>query len=183
MYAGAIGLAQGLQVILESAELLKDMNHVRFVLVGDGIDCELLKQQCKDRQINSIHFVGRVPISRMPSILSLADSLLVHLRPDPLFSITVPHKIYAYLASGKPILGAVSGEAASIIKTSNAGLICQPGNAIALATLIRTMVSMPKDSLLEMGANGRVAACACFERSLLINRVATMVEQSAYQAQ
>lgn len=176
MYAGAIGLAQGLDVIVGAAETLRDHPKIRFVVVGDGVDRERLMLRCHENGIKSVFFVGSFSKERMPSILAMADVLLVHLRPEPLFCITIPHKIYAYMAAGKPIIGAVPGEAARVIHASGAGVVCVPGDPEALAAAIQELQGIPKHILDEMGCKGRAAARTQFSNDILIPQVADMIE-------
>src|SRR4030042_6316197 len=122
MFAGHIGEAQGLEVVLDAAILLRDLKDVQFVLVGDGVALPGLKQKAIDRGLNNVLFLGRYPQERMPALYALADVLLVHLKDDPLFRITIPHKTLAYLASGKPILAAVAGDTAKVVTEAGAGM-------------------------------------------------------------
>ena len=75
----------------------------------------------------------------MPRLYALADVLLVHLKDDPLFRITIPHKILAYMASGKPMLAAVSGDAAAVVEDAGAGIVCPPERPDALAAAVRVL--------------------------------------------
>jgi glycosyltransferase involved in cell wall biosynthesis len=96
-----------------------------------------------------------LPIAKMGQVLSEADALLVHLRKDRLFEITIPSKTQAYLAMGKPVIMAVEGDAADLIRRSGAGLTCQPEDPFGIAEAIRLLASMPSEKRIEMGMNGR----------------------------
>lgn len=156
VFAGNIGRAQGLDTVLEAAAILGDEQRgVNFVIVGDGIDVERLKAECQERQLQNVVFVPRVPMSEIGHILSAADVLLVHLRDEPLFRITIPSKTQAYLAIGRPILMAVNGCAADIIQEAKAGLVCHPGNAIDLADAVRQLAGMSPVERETLGRNGK----------------------------
>ncbi len=127
MYAGNIGLAQGMDTVLDAAAAVADLAEVQFVLVGDGADLERIKRCVRDRGLANVIFLGQRATDEMPAFYALADVLLVPLRDDPLFRITIPHKVFAYMASGKPILAAVNGNAADTVRSSGAGLTCAPG--------------------------------------------------------
>ena len=159
MYAGQIGRAQGLDTLLRAAELLKDDPLIQFVLVGDGVERASLQAATAERNLNNIRFLGRYPEQDMPGILSLSDVLLVHLHDTPLFRITIPHKIVAYMAVGKPILAAVCGDAANLISNAGAGITCAPDNPAAMADGVRRFRLMTSQQRQKMGVSGRLAAC------------------------
>jgi glycosyltransferase involved in cell wall biosynthesis len=81
--------------------------------------------------------------------------LLVHLKDDPLFSITIPSKTQAYLASGRPILMAVRGDSSDLVKSANAGISCEPENSDSIAQGIERLYNMPQELRHQMGENGR----------------------------
>lgn len=179
MFAGTMGIAQGLDVVVDAAALLRDLPYVQFALVGDGVDTERLRQRASEEQLQNIRFLGRYPADRMPELYALADVLLVHLRHDPLFRITIPHKIFTYLASGKPILAAMGGDVADLVESTGSGLTCRPSDPAALAALVREFVEMPAESRQAMGANGRHAACNSYGRLRLVDQVEAMLEDVA----
>ncbi len=156
LFAGNMGKAQDLDSILEAARLLKDENAtIRFLLMGDGIEVLRLKKEVEDKRITNVTFLPRVAMSEAGIFLKQADVLLVHLKDDPLFRITIPAKTQAYLAAGKPILMAVTGDAARVILESEAGVCAQPSNARSIADVILQLADMSPDDLCKMGRNGR----------------------------
>ena len=100
MFAGNLGEAQGLETVVEGTRLLGDDPQVQFVMVGDGIALPRLQQLAEEHGLKNVRFLGRYPAQEMSRLYALADVLLVHLKDDPLFRITIPHKILAYLGSG-----------------------------------------------------------------------------------
>lgn len=127
IFAGNMGKAQAMEAVIKVADILQnDCKDVQFVLIGSGVEVENLKKMTNELSLNNVKFLGRKPITEIGSILRLADVLLVHLKNDPLFEITVPSKIQAYLATGKPILIGVKGDAAKLVEDANAGLSCEP---------------------------------------------------------
>ncbi|MCK4628834.1 MAG: glycosyltransferase family 4 protein, partial [Sedimentisphaerales bacterium] len=134
IFAGNMGKAQAMEAVIKAADILQnDCKDVQFVLVGSGVEVENLKKMTTELSLNNVKFLGRKPITEIGSILRLADVLMVHLRNDPLFKITVPSKTQAYLATGKPILIGVKGDAAKLIEDANAGLSCEPENSQSIA--------------------------------------------------
>ena len=177
MFAGSIGLPQGLDVMLDAAELLRDLPDVQFVLVGDGPDLDRVRAEAVSRRLANVRLLGRFPGDEMPGLYAVADVLLVHLRDEPLFRITIPHKIFAYMASARPVLAALAGDGAEVIRSANAGLICPPSQPQALADTIRQFHHMSAKSREALGRNGRLAACEHYNREHLIGRIEEMLTE------
>jgi colanic acid biosynthesis glycosyl transferase WcaI len=155
MFAGTMGKAQGLDAVLDAARLLSSTHpHVQLVFVGGGVDVERLKCKTNELDIENVLFLARRPVSEIGPIMQLADVLLVHLRDDPLFAITIPSKTQSYMAIGKPILMAVRGNAATLIEAAGAGVSCTPEDSRAIADSISQLADMPAEKLSEMGRNG-----------------------------
>ncbi len=155
IFAGTMGKAQALDAVLEAAQLLKERQpKVQFVFVGGGIQVEHLEREKKRMGLDNVLFLPRRPVSEIGSLLSSADALLVHLKDDPLFAITLPSKTQAYLAIGRPIIMAVRGDAADLVERAGAGIACLPGNAESIAEAVEKLVAMDKEQLDQMGRNG-----------------------------
>jgi len=155
VFAGTMGKAQALDAVLEAAELLADrLPQVQFVFIGGGIEVERLKQVKTEKKLNNVLFLSRRPVSEIGSVLSMADLLLVHLKDDPLFEITIPSKIQAYMAAGRPILMAVRGDAADLLEKVGAGIACIPGDAGSIAAAVEKLAAMTQEELNEMGRRG-----------------------------
>ncbi len=176
MFAGNIGEAQGLETLVSAAMLLRKTPAIQFVLVGDGIAVPRLKALSKKHNLNNIRFLGRFPAEEMSELYALADVLLVHLKDDPLFRITIPHKILSYLAVGKPILSAVKGDASDVVQHARAGLTCPPEDANALAATALQFYEMPDAERTKMGRRGLDAAQTHFEKETLITQIETLMQ-------
>ena len=156
LFAGTMGKAQGLETVIQAAERLQHRSpHVQIVMVGDGVECDNLKRMTQEKKLSNVVFHPWRPVSEIGDVLSLADVLLVHLRKDPLFRITIPSKIQTYLSVGKPILAGVEGDAANLVLRAHAGFTYDSGAPEALAQLIEQMAGMPRAALEEMGERGR----------------------------
>jgi colanic acid biosynthesis glycosyl transferase WcaI len=157
IFAGNIGKAQALDSVITAANLLRNNSrNIQFVFVGAGIEVENLKQKAKDLGLDNVLFIPQQPMSEIGAILNLADILLVHLKDDPLFRITVPSKIQAYLAVGRPILVGVRGDAADLVIKAKAGLTCIPEDANSIADGVRNFMNMSAKELDTMGENGTI---------------------------
>ncbi len=171
MFAGNVGEAQGLETVAAAASLLSDTPDVQFVIVGDGVALPKLQASVRNRRLNNVLFLGRYTVDMMPSLYSLADVLLIHLNEDPLFRITIPSKTFAYMASGKPILAAVTGDCADTVAEAGAGLVCPPQNADALAQLVRRFHAMSHAERQAMGDNGLAAVRSRYSRERLVKEI------------
>jgi glycosyltransferase involved in cell wall biosynthesis len=156
VFAGNMGKAQALDTGLEAAQMLQASHpRIQFVLVGGGTEVERLKSEASTRDLQNVLFLTRRPLSEIASVLSLADLLLVHLKDDPLFEITVPSKIQAYLSMGRPILAAIRGDGADLVQRSGGGFICAPQDGVALANAVTAAYLASAEDLAAMGNSGR----------------------------
>jgi colanic acid biosynthesis glycosyl transferase WcaI len=156
VFAGNLGKVQALTSVLAAADILqKEPSNLQFVLVGPGVETEDLKRKTRDMGLKNVLFIPPQPMSEIGNILALADVLFVHLKDDPLFRITVPCKIQAYLAVGRPILAGVRGDAADLVVNAKAGIPCTPENAESIADAVRKFLKMSQRELDTMGENGR----------------------------
>jgi len=172
VFAGNIGEAQDMSAVLDAAESLKDSVGIRWIIVGDGRKFDWLKSEVIRRGLGKQIFLpGRFPVDRMPSFYAHADALLVSLKSDPVFSMTIPGKVQSYLMSGIPLLGMLDGEGASVINDARAGLTCEAGNSLGLAKAVLTLAAMPLNERKQLGVNGRKYAQQEFGRSQLIDRL------------
>lgn len=156
LFAGTMGLAQDLDAVLEAARICAASTpQVRFVFVGGGVDRERLIRKAREMRLINVQFLPRVQIHEVSRMLNSADVLLVHLKDDPLFRVTIPSKTQAYLATGKPILMAVKGDAEALIQRSGGGVVCEPGNPEEIARTARMLAHLGAERLAAMGQSGR----------------------------
>jgi len=170
VFAGHIGMAQGLDVVLSAAEMLVDLPEVMFLIVGEGPDRSRLQDLARTRRVNNVRFIGRRPAEEMPYLFALADGLLVHLRDAPTFRLTIPSKTIAYMACGRPVIMAVEGDAAELIRSTGAGLTCLPENPEELAHAVRKLWGMSPDARAGMGRAGRQRFLRCHTRTVVLKQ-------------
>jgi glycosyltransferase involved in cell wall biosynthesis len=169
MFAGNMGNAQDFPAILDAVEALKDRPKVRWIIIGDGRVAEQVRVEIQARGLGGqIILLGRHPIDRMPSFFRRADALLVTLKKEAIFSLTIPGKVQSYLASGIPLVGMLDGEGARIIEEAGAGLVAPAGAGSLLAKQIRILADMPAQERSAMGQRAQNYCRAHFDRSTLI---------------
>lgn len=164
MFAGNVGTAQSVETIVEAARLTADCPQIRWHVVGDGQSFLPAKQQAEG--LTNITFYGRKPLEDMPRFYAMADAMLVTLQKDPILSLTLPGKVQTYLAAGKPILGAIDGEAPCIIEEAACGLCGPAENAAVLAQNARRLLEADTAA---MGHNARAFYEAHFEKKRFID--------------
>ena len=156
LYAGNLGPAQDLDLVLDAASILRAVgDRVRVHLMGTGQSEGHLRRRVADEHLDNVTFHAQQPRQLVGPVLAQADALLVVLKDDPLFRITVPSKTQSSLAAGRPILMAVAGEAAGLVERSGGGVVVEPGSASALVAAIRQVAAMSGEQRSAMGAAGR----------------------------
>ena len=156
LFAGNMGKAQALETVLQAADLLQKKNsNISFVMLGGGVEVESLKARANEMGLNNVTFLPPVPMTQVGAYLAEADALLVHLRDDPLFGITIPSKTQAYMAAGKPLLMAVNGDAADLVSRSKGGVVAESENPASLARSAEIMAAMDTLSLQQMGESAK----------------------------
>jgi len=156
VFAGTMGKAQALDAVIDAAALVgRRHQQVRFVFIGAGVEVERLKARTLNAGLSNVVFLPRRPVEEIATVLASADVLLVHLKDDPLFAITIPSKTQAYLAAGRPIIMAVRGDAADLVKEADAGVTCEPENAESIAAAVEQLWNATPERRRQMGENGR----------------------------
>lgn len=166
LFAGNIGASQAFDILLDAATKLVSLNsEIHWVILGDGRKKQWVEKEVVSRGLEkNFHLLGAKPVESMPRYFSLADGLLVSLKNEPLFSITVPSKIQSYLASGKPIIASLDGEGAELLGNSGAGLVSPAGDSQKLVENILRLYNMSKEDYIEMGAKAKQCFLENFER-------------------
>jgi len=178
MFAGNIGAAQDFETILSAAEQLKEYDDIHWVIVGDGRLRPWVEAQIEERGLTkTFHLLGRHPVELMPRFFSIADVMLVTLKKEYIFSLTIPSKVQSYLACAKPIIAAIDGEGARIIKEAGAGIACPAENPYALASAVLKIHRMSNADLHDMGLRGRSYFEQQFERTVLIYRLHNWIKE------
>jgi glycosyltransferase involved in cell wall biosynthesis len=156
VFAGNLGKAQALDAVLEAADLLQARaSRISFVLLGQGVERQRLQQQAAQRQLRNVVFLPAMPMAEVGCVLQAADALLVHLRRDPLFSITIPSKLQACMAVGRPVLAAVDGDAAALVARSGGGVPAAAEDAQAIARAAEALAALSPAQRQAMGRSAQ----------------------------
>ncbi|MEJ5991371.1 glycosyltransferase family 4 protein [Ramlibacter sp. PS3R-8] len=185
VFTGNIGDAQDFPTVIDAAERLKtSAPQVRWVIVGDGRLADWVREQVAQRGLTQqVLLPGRFPVERMPSFYRHADALLVSLKPEPIFAMTLPGKLQGYLAAGVPILAMLDGEGAQVITDAVAGVAAKAGDAQALAAAVLRLAALTPQERHAMGARGRQLGATEFDRGRQIGKLEAWLGELRHPAQ
>lgn len=171
VFAGNVGVGQAVEVMVDAAELLKPYPEIQVVVFGQGSRWDWMREQVRTRGLTNLHMPGRFPVDTMPGLMQKASALLVTLADQPIFAATVPSKVQAYMAAGRPILACLNGEGARLVEEAEAGLTVPAEDAEGLAEAILQLYRMQPAQRAEMGANGRRYFKAHFDHEKLVEQL------------
>lgn len=177
LYAGIIGIAQGLEIVLNAASLLKDKALIKFAIVGSGPEKERLLLLKNELQLNNVMFVDGVPKNEMRTVLAEANATVIPLKKLDLFMGAIPSKIFENLAMKVPVILAVNGEAKELfVDQGKCALYVEPENSKDLADKIKQLIDNKalQDQLKEAG---RVYVTNNFNRNTIAQRFYERLKQ------
>lgn len=145
-YTGVHGLAQGLETIICTADLLKEYEDIQFLFLGDGPEKSRLQAMTIDKKLSNVRFLASQPSSRMPEVLAAIDISLVPLRRHDLFRGAIPSKLFEAMGAGVPVVVGIDGEARSLVELSGGGLVVEPESPNELA---RAVLLLYRDPILR----------------------------------
>ncbi len=141
MFAGNVGAAQSIDTIIRAAALTKNVETLKWHIVGDGSELEASRKLASELNADNIVFHGRKPKEEMPAYYAMADAMLVTMKDDPVISMTLPGKVQSYMAAGKPVIGSIGGAAQALINEAECGLCGEPENPEQLAENVMKFIS------------------------------------------
>ena len=170
IFTGNIGYAQGLEILPETATLLKSQGiSCEFYIIGDGRYRAELEKSIKEHEVDEMFsLLGRKEPEQIPKYMACCDAAFLSFADNPLFQMTIPAKLQSYMACGIPIVAAASGETKRIIEEAEAGIVCEIGVANALAEGIRWMMEQPEKARKKMGEHAREYYKREFNRDFLL---------------
>lgn len=175
LYAGAHGMSNDLDVVLEAAALLKDRPEIVIVLLGDGKEKPRLMAKAAAMELPNVYFLPPFPKKEMPQVLAAADACIAILKPIELYKTVYPNKVFDYMAAGRPVVLAIDGVIREVVEQAGAGIAVRPGDAAQLAEAIQALADQPERRQ-TMGLAGRRHVEAYFNRAHLAQQLANLVE-------
>lgn len=177
MFAGNIGEAQDFNSILKAAELTKHDKNIKWVILGDGRNKEFVCKEVERLGLQETFLLlGSYPMADMPGFFIHADLMLVALKDEYIFSLTIPSKVQSYMASGKPIVSMINGIGNEIITDARCGLTANAGDYESLADNVIKLSKQPKELLNEFGTNSKAYYEANFSKKIVIDNLLTIME-------
>ncbi|WP_415294024.1 glycosyltransferase family 4 protein [Clostridium perfringens] len=171
-FAGNIGKAQSVNTIIEAANLAKENKNIKWQIIGDGSEFKNIKYLVKKYSLeNTVDLLGRKPAKDMPKYFSSSDGLIVTLKNEEILKVTLPAKVQSYMAAGKPIIAAISGEGSRTIKESKSGLVGEAEDYKALYENVIKLYDMNENERIRIGNNGKEFFKENFTRDKLLNQL------------
>jgi glycosyltransferase involved in cell wall biosynthesis len=178
-FAGTIGMASELDVVLQTARRLKakGRDDIRFLLVGDGAQRAELEARARSERLDNVVFTGLVPRAELPAYLASSDACLAHFRKQELFQMILPNKFFEDAAMEKPILLGFEGEARTMLQEADCGIAFEPSNAAELAAAAQRLADTPAEERRRLGENGRRYVLEHFDRRRLAHDYLEVLER------
>jgi glycosyltransferase involved in cell wall biosynthesis len=177
LYAGAHGMSNDLDAVLEAANSLAgDRPEVRIVFLGDGKEKPALQEQAKILRLTNVLFLPPIPKTKMPAALAGANACLAILKPIEAYKTTYPNKVFDYMAAGRPVVLAIDGVIREVVEAAGCGIFARPGDPAAVANAIRKLASDPESSR-RMGLAGRKYLKEHFSREAIASMLMGILEE------
>jgi glycosyltransferase involved in cell wall biosynthesis len=169
LYAGTVGMSQGVGTLMDAAELLDDDSAIEIVIAGDGAEGPELRRRLAEGRLHNVTMLGRVPHERIPELYAEADAAVVLLRDKPLFEGALPTKMFEAMSAGRPLVLSAAGEAASLVNEASCGVVVHPERPSELAAAL-TDLAHDRERAGRLGAAGRRAIVEGYSRERAFDR-------------
>lgn len=178
LFAGNLGEMQSIETIIKAADLLRDRPEIKWHIVGDGSSRTTYEHLAQNLNLldSTVYFHGQKPLSEMPAFYAKASALLITLKADSFVSLTLPGKVQSYMAFGKPIIGAVNGEAKRVIEESGAGYCCEAEDFAALADEVRKFADQ-RESWTSYSERAKLYYASHFSKDKFFDDLLTMLKE------
>ncbi len=176
MYAGAHGMSNDLETLLQAAHLLEDRPEIAIVLLGDGKEKAALSSLAVEMGLENVFFHDPVPKMQMAQALAAADICIAILKPVSLYATVYPNKVFDYMAAGRAVVLAIDGVIRDVVEQAGCGVFCQPGDPAELAAAIRFLAD-DREQTRQMGLRGREFAEKNFDRETLAESLTAIIEK------
>jgi glycosyltransferase involved in cell wall biosynthesis len=169
LYAGTVGMSQGVGTLMDAAELLDDDPGIEIVIAGDGAEGPELRRRLAEGRLHNVTMLGRVPHERIPELYADADAAVVLLRDKPLFEGALPTKMFEAMSAGRPLVLSAAGEAATLVAEASCGVVVPPERPGDLAAALSDL-ARDRDRAGKLGAAGREAVLERYSRESAFDR-------------
>jgi colanic acid biosynthesis glycosyl transferase WcaI len=164
-YVGTMGMAHGLETLLDAAARLQTENPaVLFLLIGEGAEKDRIKALAQSHGLANIRFLDQRPREKIPAFISASDACAVLLRKTEVFKTVIPTKMLEFMSCSRPVILGVDGQARKIVEEADAGIVIEPENSIALAEAIERLAA-DRNLCEKLGTQGREYIVSNFSRS------------------
>lgn len=176
LYAGAHGLSNDLEIVLQAAERLRGVTNIQFVFVGDGKEKLALQTFAAQKALSNVLFLPPVAKNGMSEVLAASDACVAILKPLELYKTTYPNKVFDYMAAGRPVILAIDGVIRQVLDAAGAGLAVPPGDPQALANAVQHLAADPTAAR-RMGLSGCEYIKTHFNREQLAEKLVYLIEE------
>lgn len=174
LYAGAHGMSNDLDVVLDAAALLRTQPDIAILLLGDGKEKPNLIRRAKALSLDNLRFLPPIPKGDMRLALAGADACIAILKPIALYKTVYPNKVFDYMAAGRATILAIDGVIRRVVEDAGGGIYVTPGDPVALAEAIRVMADDPENTR-QMGRAGRAYLEEHFNRAELTEKLESLL--------
>ena len=175
LYAGAHGMSNDLDVLLDAATQLRERTEIAIVLLGDGKEKSALIDRAAEMGLSNVRFIPPVPKTEMGTALAATDACIAILKPIEMYKTVYPNKVFDYMAAGRPVILAINGVIRDVVEDADAGIFVPPGDADSLAAAICTLAGDCREGA-RLGQNGRKYVEEHFDRGVLSKEMAQIME-------
>ena len=176
-FVGNVGKAKAIDTVMDSIQKLSSQTQIQFAIVGDGSELERVQKEAAIKNLKNVYFFGRKTLGDMPGLFKRSDALLVSLKKDPIFAKTIPSKIQAYMAAGKPLIGSLDGIGSQVILDSKSGFSTPAEDAEALSKAILQLSELSIEKRLELGRNARSHFYENYQKERIIGQIVNYLER------
>ena len=181
LYAGAHGMSNDLDIVIQAAGILDEMEDIQFILLGDGKEKAGLQEQADAMGLGNVLFIPPLPKKEIAEALAASDTCIAILKPVPLYRKVYPNKVFDYMAAGRPVVLAIDGVVRDVVEAADAGVFVEPGDPSYLADMVHQL-SVNPERCRQMGQNGRRLVEERFDRSLQAEQLALILEKMVDEA-
>ncbi len=177
-YFGAHGVANNLIQVINVAEKFRDRDDILFVLIGDGMQKEELKETARKLNLENIQFIDSVPKQKVQDFINASDVCMAILKKTDTFKTVYPNKVFDYMACKKPIIVTIDGITRKLIEDAQAGLFAEPENAESFKETVEKFIELDDAELEKLGQNGYSYVRKYFDRSKLAKEYLKIIENT-----